>query len=119
MRKDPFYLYVNLFTIIALIIIFMFAGKKTEREYREKCKKENALRFEGVVANYSTNIETETSRFTLDGDTLFHVIPRSSKEMHLENGDTIKKSAGQNYYIVRHRFSDWKIHIDTFIFKCP
>jgi len=85
-------------------ITFLFIGwracKRADKQYDAKCKLERTMQFEGVVSNYKTDIFAEKSTFLLN-DTTQIIIPRSSKEVGLHNGDTVTKVAGQNVYLVR------------------
>ena len=77
--------------------------------------------FEGVISNYKTDILAERSTFNLN-DTISITIPRNSKEMYLNDHDTILKVKDTNLYIVK-RSTLWvgqeKKKIDTFKFDCP
>ena len=118
MPKGNFCTYAISLSIVVLIIAFFILGQKSDREEAKKCLGEKSLQFEGIIGNYQTDIASETSKFNLGTDTTVYKIPRSSKEMLLGDGDTIKKIAGENSYVVRHNSSLWKHHIDTFRFEC-
>jgi hypothetical protein len=119
MPRDNFYTYTGLLSLVVVLVGLVLWGKKADRAAEKKCQVERALQFEGVISNYQTDIESETSTFNLDSDNALYKIPRSSKELLLDDRDTIKKITGENSYIVRHNSGLWIHHIDTFKFECP
>jgi hypothetical protein len=108
-----------LLTPVILIFALTKACNRVDKHYAAKCSQEKTLSFEGVITNYKTNIRAETSTFNLN-DSFLITIPRSSKEMYINNDDTITKIKGANMYIVkRATIYIGRKAIDTFKFDCP
>jgi len=104
-----------------LLLVFWKACNRAEKSYSVKCHKERPMAFEGVITNYKTDVLAEKSTFNLN-DSISMTIPRNSKEMYLNDHDTIMKVKDTNLYIVK-RSTLWtgqeRKKIDTFNFNCP
>jgi hypothetical protein len=107
--------------IIALLFYWWATCNRIDKKYAARCVTERTLQFEGVVSNYQTDIFAEQSTFLLN-DSAKISIPRSSKEIPLQDGDTITKLVGQNSYIIRWSHGRKDITGATmrrFDFDCP
>jgi len=111
------------YVVAPIVILFFFwrACNRVEKQYLTKCKLEKTLEFNGVISNYKTDIFAEKSTFLLN-DSIPITIPRNSKEMHLNDHDTVIKFKDSNLYIVKSStlwIGQTRKDIDTFRFECP
>ncbi len=109
------WVYGFLIILATWFIFWKYKNTQRDKEYAADCARERGMNYEGVVHNYSTDIFDEISTFTLDYNPDTLKIPRSAKELSLENDDTIIKPKGRNVYIIKRSRDN---RIDTIQFEC-
>lgn len=72
----------------------------TRTHLKQKMSYRKGFSFQGAVANYKTGILAIRSTFLLD-DSVEITIPGSSKEVYLQDGDTVFKLLNTSVYIVK------------------